>query len=55
MVSPDADGDGIAHLLDNCPNNANADQADSDDDGRGDVCDTGYTFAGFFQPVDNLL
>jgi hypothetical protein len=55
MVSPDADGDGIADLLDNCPNDAIADQADIDDDGRGDVWDTGYTFTGFFQPVDNLL
>jgi|GEM_PF-3326570 len=35
----DADGDGIEFLLDNCPDEANADQADEDDDGVGDVCD----------------
>ena len=44
----------LADLLDNCPNNANADQADIDDDGRSDVCDTGYAFTGFFQPVDMM-
>lgn len=37
----DADGDGVADSSDNCPNNANADQADADGDGIGDVCDTG--------------
>lgn len=36
---PDADGDGIGDNDDNCPNDANADQADFDDDGVGDVCD----------------
>ncbi|MBR4984740.1 MAG: amidohydrolase family protein [Proteobacteria bacterium] len=36
----DRDNDGIANLKDNCPNDANADQADADSDGIGDVCDT---------------
>ncbi|MFC1779502.1 thrombospondin type 3 repeat-containing protein [Thermodesulfobacteriota bacterium] len=36
----DHDGDGIASYLDNCPNDSNADQADNDLDGQGDVCDT---------------
>ncbi len=34
----DPDGDGIA-CSDNCPQDANADQIDSDGDGSGDVCD----------------
>ena len=35
----DIDGDGIPTDDDDCPWLANADQADSDDDGHGDVCD----------------
>jgi MYXO-CTERM domain-containing protein len=35
----DTDGDGIPFSEDNCPGDANPDQADSDGDGRGDVCD----------------
>ncbi|SET64495.1 extracellular catalytic domain type 1 short-chain-length polyhydroxyalkanoate depolymerase [Thalassotalea agarivorans] len=35
----DSDNDGIADDSDNCPNNANADQADNDSDGIGNVCD----------------
>jgi len=34
----DRDGDGIADATDNCPNTPNADQVDSDNDGRGDTC-----------------
>ncbi|MET0794655.1 MAG: thrombospondin type 3 repeat-containing protein [Polyangiaceae bacterium] len=37
--SADADGDGIADTLDNCPGAANPDQADADFDGRGDACE----------------
>lgn len=37
---PDADGDGIADSLDNCPLIQNPDQADCDGDGIGDICDT---------------
>ncbi len=36
----DADGDGVADASDNCPNDANADQADNDSDGIGNVCDS---------------
>ena len=34
----DADGDGVPDSEDNCPFSWNADQADSDGDGQGDVC-----------------
>lgn len=36
---PDADGDGVANEVDNCPLNANPDQANNDGDSQGDVCD----------------
>lgn len=35
----DADGDFICGDVDNCPRDANTDQADADGDGFGDVCD----------------
>jgi len=35
----DTDGDGIVDSQDNCPEDANQDQADSDTDGVGDECD----------------
>jgi glucose/arabinose dehydrogenase len=38
-LSPDSDQDRIPDLGDNCPFVANRDQADADDDGRGDACD----------------
>jgi len=36
---PDADGDGVEDDFDNCVNDSNLDQADSDTDDIGDVCD----------------
>jgi Ca2+-binding RTX toxin-like protein len=36
---PDRDGDGVPDSTDNCPNVANANQADADHDGLGTVCD----------------
>ena len=38
--APDADADGVPDANDNCPAVANADQADTDNDGVGDACDT---------------
>jgi hypothetical protein len=35
----DFDLDGVPNGVDNCPNLANDDQADADDDGHGDLCD----------------
>ena len=37
---PDRDADGLPSASDNCPQAANADQADVDGDGIGDACDT---------------
>ncbi len=36
----DADNDTVINSVDNCPNDANANQADADGDGLGDVCDS---------------
>lgn len=36
----DRDGDGVADVFDNCPDDANPDQLDSDGDRIGDACDT---------------
>lgn len=35
----DRDQDQVADCIDNCPDSANSDQADDDDDGTGDACD----------------
>lgn len=35
----DLDSDGVPNFFDNCPNVANADQLDTDNDGLGDACD----------------
>ncbi|THB73337.1 MAG: hypothetical protein D6B28_04020, partial [Gammaproteobacteria bacterium] len=37
--SKDSDNDSIGDNADNCPMNPNADQVDSDQDGKGDACD----------------
>jgi hypothetical protein len=39
MVSTAGGPDGVGDVCDNCPNDANADQADSDGNGIGDVCE----------------
>jgi spore coat protein A len=39
QVIADADADGVEDGVDNCPNVANADQADADGDRTGDACD----------------
>src|SRR5688572_21902212 len=36
---PDDDNDGVANVSDNCPDDANGDQADHDNDGIGTACD----------------
>ncbi len=44
---PDADGDGVLNLADNCPLVSNADQADLDEDDIGDLCDSDVDGDGF--------
>lgn len=39
FVLSDTDTDGVANIVDNCIGNVNFDQADIDENGRGDVCD----------------
>lgn len=39
LAENDDDMDGIPNLLDNCPGDSNADQADGDSDAIGDACD----------------
>ncbi len=39
LAPADADFDGVTDADDNCPNDANSDQADVDEDGTGDACD----------------
>lgn len=48
----DTDGDGIADSDDNCPVDANADQADRDGDGAGDACDPLMIGDGIFVDSD---
>jgi hypothetical protein len=45
-ASPDEDGDGVPDDVDNCPGVANADQADADGDGSGDLCDVANALIG---------
>ncbi|MDM8008258.1 MAG: thrombospondin type 3 repeat-containing protein [Phycisphaerae bacterium] len=39
VVTGDRDSDGIQDAADNCPDDANTDQLDADDDGVGDTCE----------------
>lgn len=51
-VISDVDGDGIPDIRDNCVNTANTDQADINENGRGDVCDD-YDQDGVGNSIDN--
>ncbi|MEI6553421.1 MAG: thrombospondin type 3 repeat-containing protein [bacterium] len=52
FVYSDTDGDGIPNVTDNCVNVANPDQADVDQNGRGDVCDD-FDRDGIINSIDN--
>ena len=41
IANPDTDADGVPDCDDNCPDDANADQLDEDNDGTGDACESG--------------
>ncbi|MEO9484142.1 MAG: thrombospondin type 3 repeat-containing protein [Ekhidna sp.] len=47
------DGDGVNNVEDNCPGTSNADQADADQDGIGDVCDDDLDGDGVSNGEDN--
>ena len=55
LANPDlnADGDTVCGMLDNCPVNANSDQADMDADGQGDACDNDIDGDGDLNVADN--
>ena len=49
---PDSDSDGVADDVDNCADVVNADQADLDQDGAGDACDSDDDGDGVVDTVD---
>ena len=54
-LSPDADGDNVADVIDNCPAVKNPDQGDADSDGDGDLCDPDADDDGIANEEDNCI
>ncbi|WP_411894169.1 thrombospondin type 3 repeat-containing protein [Winogradskyella sp. A2] len=54
-ILDDIDGDTIPNSIDNCPEIANVDQADLDNDGIGDVCDDDIDGDSVLNDVDNCV
>ena len=52
LAPPDFDGDGVRNFMDNCVNDANADQRDTDADGFGNACDTDLNNDGITNVID---
>ena len=53
VSAPDADNDGVADAIDNCPLVSNPSQANSDGDAQGNACDTDDDNDGIDDAVDN--
>ncbi|MFN3198759.1 MAG: PKD domain-containing protein [Bradymonadia bacterium] len=55
VSTADTDNDGVYNCADNCPDDANADQADTDGDGLGDACETDTDNDGVADDTDNCI
>jgi uncharacterized protein (TIGR02145 family) len=53
IILNDIDNDNVVDAVDNCPAISNADQADADADGLGDLCDTDIDGDGVDNEIDN--